>query len=97
MMAKTFWPHDETCCGRDVRVGMRFSRDVIDYATGQISEWKCTVTEVDPVDFTKVFCRRATVRGDDGRSCRPQVPALFSGQYRAIDNVVEFRLAAQAI
>jgi len=91
MRPKTYWPHDETCCAREVSVGDRFERDLTDWSTGEKSVWRCTVIAVAPVDCTRIFCRRATVQGDDGRSCQPFVQDLFSERYRAIDNIVSLR------
>lgn len=90
MKPKPYWKHDETCCAREIAIGSRFQRDLMDYATGVSSSWKCTVIAVDPIDFTRIFCRRATVIGDDGRTSKPFVQDLFSSRYQAIDNVVPF-------
>lgn len=90
MKPKTYWHHDETCCAREIVIGSRFQRECLDYATGITSTWKCTVVAVDPVDLTRIFCRRATVVGDDGRSCKPQIQELLSSRYQAIDNVIAF-------
>lgn len=97
LFPKTYQHHDETCCTQQVSVGSRYEREVLDYATGITSNWKCTVVAVDPVDFTRIFCRRVTVLGDDGRSCKPQVPDLLGGKYKPIDNIVAFPASRNAL
>ena len=82
--------HQDCGCGRFVEIGARYRRPVLIYATGETVIWNCTVVSVSKLSKHRMFCRRVTLAGDDGRSCSPFVQDLFR-QYEPIDNVVPLR------
>ena len=61
------------------------SRDVM---TGEERGWQYyTVTDVEEPRLDRIFCRRATIVGEDGREWRPFVQDILS-RYEAVENVV---------
>lgn len=91
-----FWGHDETCCGRDVFVGVTYRRRRLDLLTGKLGDWDYfDVVHLEPIRHSHVICRRVHIKcRRTGKVYRPQVVNFWSGGYEAVDNVVSLRTEA---
>ncbi len=85
-----FYMHDQCGCRHAPEVGARLRRMSRNILTGQESGFRTyTVVAVEPLRHDRLFCRRATLRGEDGREWHPFVQDLAA--YQRIENIVAFR------